>query len=1262
MDKTLYEEICRKLEGDLEEGLEFCQNLLCGTEFPSFEAFLNQKKKKIHSSICSNAWTESQGYIVLCKDCRMYKTSCICLQCFLEGNHYEHDFSISTSTTGNCDCGDLYFWKESGTCIRHKKCNENKEINFITPEMRTLYITIFSAAIQGLKLTPALDQKELRFLLSWLSLFTSLGDEVRQCISIAFRDSFDIENLLLHIPYFHEDSVQYLFRYFGSLINEDVFRFYMNNAILRLYPKLLWMFIKSASYNLTNSFPRSPYTQMLVIMDFSFHAFSIPSVQYSIDHGLNWVKMIIDSINLIFDISMQNMVLHYFDLIKLAAMNSHMHTILAIIKKIPNHQIEIAQFIQQISFTFAKIEGVVSFSRQFETAINHNPVHSCYFFLQDSAMQLINDIYNFKMYVPALFAHFCAYLDQILIQDQYDEIEDESIPFFRSTMTPGVKVTTGLSLHVLAFVTLMARSNKLVETFNEIADSNSIVNDDLATYWALLPMRFMAVLYQSAFKCFNKSDEFILKSLRYHTQKNTNLIKIVPLFSLIQTMLGLTTQKDTFMATITHTFGIFLDHSIEGPSENQITRNTEFIFLYFVSCLIFDRSCLTRDFVTMRRLHAITLLFKKDRTAKELKQKWNESSKYTKIFFEDIHNYTSQDNIGENQRFRLTDRSEWHPILPWIKIGKIYRFLSSIVSERPHMIIPFPDFEPEPYNLKLSPALHSRFLYAVIYRVLSNSFHDKQKIAFTSFHLVLALLIRGSQIPETEPEDKTINMKIAAPDIQSLCDMLPNNFNQFICIQINYMERGPSSVIDFLYSSKELGEAALSRMNIDPAIKPHPNFYRSAQFAHQYAQNLQTQITKKYYYQAQCYGLYVPFRETMCAICHLNKKGFLVYPALCYQTVIPLIVNGVKSEDKTVSIKIYPRPIHSTCIDITNGSTCPEDSVYRNAHLPVVDQKFTKFYNEPLTQAINLFIHKVFNIHEPFENATRCFIGELCLIEARQRVRADVLDSPEVSILLDNLFQVIWQGVKFGNLELKGNICFNDPDSVLFLLVVQLDDPSSNYIANVNLVSGPLKARPDNLFIFLRRCLIFEHFALHNKVGEGFIEWDEVLSFNSLLKHYEMGESNLLIDISPIHFIDLPHSIYAFLKPPHSINVLDINAGLAICLITGQVVCLPQSNTRQYPTIKQHLDTNFQSTFSVFMCITGTRLGQTFIQSIEYNMKQNCGHIYLDKYGQEPDDSEQAKQTYSRTNKENMFLSEVRLNRLKEFILSGNWTNFIKRL
>ena len=78
-------------------------------------------------AVCGTVW----GKNVLayrCRTCESDPTCVICVPCFQNGNHKDHDYSILETGGGCCDCGDATAWKPQGFCSRHKGVEQIKPL------------------------------------------------------------------------------------------------------------------------------------------------------------------------------------------------------------------------------------------------------------------------------------------------------------------------------------------------------------------------------------------------------------------------------------------------------------------------------------------------------------------------------------------------------------------------------------------------------------------------------------------------------------------------------------------------------------------------------------------------------------------------------------------------------------------------------------------------------------------------------------------------------------------------------------------------------------------------------------------------------------------------------------------------------------------------------------------------------------------------------------------------------------------------------
>ncbi|KAG2392551.1 hypothetical protein C9374_011276 [Naegleria lovaniensis] len=93
-----------------------------------FEVFLyfgNPKKQNFYRKmvttnrgVCGKTWTVGD-LAFKCRTCQKDPTCAICEECFKKGNHEGHDYTMTRTSNGMCDCGDAEAWSEAGFCCDH---------------------------------------------------------------------------------------------------------------------------------------------------------------------------------------------------------------------------------------------------------------------------------------------------------------------------------------------------------------------------------------------------------------------------------------------------------------------------------------------------------------------------------------------------------------------------------------------------------------------------------------------------------------------------------------------------------------------------------------------------------------------------------------------------------------------------------------------------------------------------------------------------------------------------------------------------------------------------------------------------------------------------------------------------------------------------------------------------------------------------------------------------------------------------------------
>lgn len=77
--------------------------------------------------VCGAVWGNND-IAYRCRTCEHDPTCAICVPCFENGNHKDHDYSVIYTGGGCCDCGDITAWKREGFCSKHKGSEQIKPL------------------------------------------------------------------------------------------------------------------------------------------------------------------------------------------------------------------------------------------------------------------------------------------------------------------------------------------------------------------------------------------------------------------------------------------------------------------------------------------------------------------------------------------------------------------------------------------------------------------------------------------------------------------------------------------------------------------------------------------------------------------------------------------------------------------------------------------------------------------------------------------------------------------------------------------------------------------------------------------------------------------------------------------------------------------------------------------------------------------------------------------------------------------------------
>lgn len=73
----------------------------------------------LRNSVCTTVWKKGDT-AYRCTVCEKDSASAVCLRCFENGNHADHEYKLVSIENGCCDCGDASAWEPSGFCKHHQ--------------------------------------------------------------------------------------------------------------------------------------------------------------------------------------------------------------------------------------------------------------------------------------------------------------------------------------------------------------------------------------------------------------------------------------------------------------------------------------------------------------------------------------------------------------------------------------------------------------------------------------------------------------------------------------------------------------------------------------------------------------------------------------------------------------------------------------------------------------------------------------------------------------------------------------------------------------------------------------------------------------------------------------------------------------------------------------------------------------------------------------------------------------------------------------
>ncbi|KAL6847903.1 hypothetical protein ACP4OV_022031 [Aristida adscensionis] len=236
-------------------------------------------------AVCGAVWGQND-LAYRCRTCENDPTCAICVPCFQNGNHQDHDYSIMYTGGGCCDCGDATAWKREGFCSRHKGAEQIKPLpeelaSSVGPVLDVL-LQLWKEKIclvegpprakgDGASLCRRVVEELTVSIANMLLEFCTCSESLLSFVSFRIRECVDLLDALIRAERLLDKKVvKKLHELLLKLISEPAFKYEFAKVFIHYYPVTFGEVIKGCSDSLLEEYPLMP--------TFSVQIFTVPTL------------------------------------------------------------------------------------------------------------------------------------------------------------------------------------------------------------------------------------------------------------------------------------------------------------------------------------------------------------------------------------------------------------------------------------------------------------------------------------------------------------------------------------------------------------------------------------------------------------------------------------------------------------------------------------------------------------------------------------------------------------------------------------------------------------------------------------------------------------------------------------------------------------------------------------------------------------------------------------------------------------------------
>nr|XP_016434759.1 PREDICTED: E3 ubiquitin-protein ligase PRT6-like [Nicotiana tabacum] len=254
--------------------------------------------------VCGAVWGNND-IAYRCRTCEHDPTCAICVPCFQNGNHKDHDYSIIYTGGGCCDCGDVTAWKREGFCSKHKGAEQIQPLpeefaNSLGPVLDLLLSSwrnrlLFPESISEQNPRENDHTTELKTVtdeltsavVEMLLKFCKHSESLLSFISRRVSSSAGLLDILVRAERFMvtEENVKKIHELLLKLLGEPQFKFEFAKVFMSYYPTVVNEAIRECNDTVFNKYP--------LLSTFSVQIFTVPTLTPRLVKEMNLLSMLL---------------------------------------------------------------------------------------------------------------------------------------------------------------------------------------------------------------------------------------------------------------------------------------------------------------------------------------------------------------------------------------------------------------------------------------------------------------------------------------------------------------------------------------------------------------------------------------------------------------------------------------------------------------------------------------------------------------------------------------------------------------------------------------------------------------------------------------------------------------------------------------------------------------------------------------------------------------------------------------------------------